>query len=180
MKHEVKNYSALTIGFHWLVAVMICAMLVLGFYMSDLALTPYKLKLFSYHKWAGMTVLLLTTLRLLWRLARPLPPDPHSMKRWEIRSARLAHGILYLLMFAIPLTGWLMSSAKGFPTVLFTVWQLPDLVAKNKELGNLLKDAHENLNYLLLATLGLHVLAALRHQFILRDGILAKMIPFLR
>ena len=124
--------------------------------------------------------LLLAVLRVTWRSFHRPPPLPAIMPLWEKYAAQAVHHLLYALIFAVPLSGWLMSSAKGFQTVWFGVLPLPDLVAKNKELGDSLKEVHEALNFLLLGLVLAHIGAALKHQFIERDEILARMIPFLK
>ena len=126
-----------------------------------------------------MVALMLALARVAWRLV--FPPDlPATMARRERSAAFAMRLLLYALMIAAPLTGWLMSSATGFQTVLFGVVPLPDLVGKNKEFGQFLLELHRNLDYLLIALVGVHVAAASKHHFIARDGILTQMIPFLR
>ena len=176
---RVMRYSTPAVVLHWLVALLIFVGFPLGLYMVDLPLSPDKLKLYSYHKWIGITVLLLVAVRVSWRLTHVPPPLPASVAAWQRQASAVVHGLLYLLMIAIPLSGWLMSSAKGFQTVWFGVLPLPDLVAKDKALGDLLKEVHEGLNFIMLGAVLAHVGAALKHHFIERDGILARMIPFL-
>jgi cytochrome b561 len=173
------RYTRTAIALHWLTALLVVAAFPLGVYMADLALSPLKLKLISYHKWLGVTVFLLLLLRLAWRIGHVPPPLPDSMPLWQRQAAHGLHLVLYLLLFAIPLTGWLMSSAKGFQTVYLGVLPLPDLIAKDKALGDGLRQVHEMLNLTLLVLLLAHVAAALKHHFIERDGILARMLPFL-
>ena len=171
------TYTAITL--HWAVALLIFAAFPLGVYMHDLPLSPMKLRLYSYHKWIGVSIFLLAALRLSWRSIYRPPPLPDIMPRWERLAADAVHTLLYALIFIVPLSGWLMSSAKGVQTVWFGVLPLPDLVARDKELGDLLKEVHESLNFTLLGGVAIHVGAALRHHFIKHDGILARMIPFL-
>lgn len=174
------GYSRPRIGLHWLIALLIFISFPLGLYMHDLALTPTKLRLFSYHKWLGITILVLAIVRVWTRavdrtmLARP--PGP----KWQHVAADAAHLLLYVLIIAVPLSGWLMSSAQGFQTVWFGVLPLPDLVAKNKELAIGLKELHKVLNFVMLGIVGVHILGALQHQFVLRDGVLRRMLPWLR
>ncbi|MHB8846996.1 MAG: cytochrome b [Burkholderiales bacterium] len=171
-----KTYTVTAIVLHWLVAGLIIATFPLGLYMSDMALSPRKLQLYSYHKWIGIVILLLVVLRLLWRLTHRPPALLAGMPRWQENSAHAVHFVLYGLMLAVPLSGWLMSSALGFQVVLFGVLPLPDLIAANKATGHLLKTVHEWLNYSLLGFVTLHVGAALHHHFILRDGTLRRML----
>ena len=173
------RYTRTAVALHWLAAILIFAAFPLGLIMSDLPLSPLKLKLISYHKWLGVSVFLLAAARLAWRATHTPPPLPDVMPAWQRRAASGLHFLLYLLLFAIPLSGWLMSSAKGFQTVYFGVLPLPDLIGKDKALGDALQEVHEMLNYGLLALVSAHVAAALKHQFIDRNGILARMLPFL-
>ncbi len=177
---QTAAYTRTAIGLHWLIALLIFATFPLGVYMHDLPLSPDKLRLYSYHKWIGVTVFLLAALRLSWRLAHRPPALPDTMKNWEKLAASVMHWLLYALLFIVPLSGWLMSSAKGVQTVWFGVLPLPDLVGKDKALGELLEEAHESLNFLLLGAVLAHAGAALKHHFIDRDDVLARMLPFLR
>lgn len=174
---NIARYTATAKTLHWLIALLILGLLPLGLYMADLPLSPLKLKLYSYHKWAGMTALALVALRILWRIGHQPPPLPSTQAPWQRSAAHLGHFLLYVLMLAVPLSGWLMTSAKGFPVVWFGVLQLPDLVAKDKELGDLLELVHSSLNYALMALIAIHILAALKHQWIDRDGTLTRMLP---
>ena len=177
---EASGYTRTAISLHWLIALLIFVAFPLGVYMHDLPLSPDKLKLYSYHKWMGITVLMLAAIRLSWRATHRPPPLPATMPSWEKLTAQSVHVLLYVLLFAIPLSGWLMSSAKGFQTVWFGVLPLPDLVGKDKELGKLLEEVHEMLNFALLGLVIAHVAGALKHHFIEHDDILARMLPFLR
>ena len=172
------RYASTAIFLHWLSAFLIVAAFPLGLTMHELPLSPLKLQLYSYHKWLGVTILLLVAVRLAWRAGHTPPPLPASIPLWQQRAAHTLHGLLYLLLFAIPLSGWLMSSAKGFQTVYLGVLPLPDLIGKDKALGELLTEVHETLNFALLALVVAHIGAALKHHFIDRDDILARMMPF--
>lgn len=162
---------------HWLMAALLIGLLGLGFYMHDLPLSPEKLQLYAWHKWAGVSAFLLAALRLGWRLTHTPPALPDSMPAAHRLAAHAGHALLYVLMFAIPLSGWLMSSAKGFQTVWFGILPLPDLLAKDKALGDLLGQAHLILNLAFVAILAGHIGAALKHHFIDRDDILTRMLP---
>jgi cytochrome b561 len=171
------RYTRTAQGLHWAMAVLLSGLLALGFYMHDLPLSARKLELYSWHKWAGVTAFLLAVVRLAW-LASHRPPALPSGTSPVVRTvSRVVHAALYALMLAIPLSGWLMSSAKGFQTVWFGLVPLPDLVARDAALGESLATVHAGLNVLLLALAGAHVAAALKHHFIDRDGLLARMWP---
>lgn len=169
------NYHPVAKTLHWLMSVLIIGLLALGRYMHELPLSPEKLELYSWHKWFGVTVFMLVWLRLAWRVLHPAPPPPAGLSPLLKNIARLAHGLLYVLMLLIPLSGWLMSSAKGFQTVWFGVLPIPDLLPRDKSLGNLLEEVHEGLNVALMLTLTGHVMAALWHHFILKDDTLRRM-----
>ena len=118
--------------------------------------------------------------RLAWRLFHSAPPLPATMRPWERHVAGIAHALLYLLMLAVPISGWIMSSAAGIPVVYFGVLQLPDLVEKNKALFELMKIVHYAFNKTLLALVLLHVAAALKHHYVDRDDVLTRMLPPLK
>ncbi len=173
------RYTRTAVTLHWLIALLIFAAFPLGLYMHDLPLSPHKLRMYSYHKWIGVTVFLFAVIRLSWRATHRPPPMPDTMQNWEKLAAESVHFLLYALIFIIPISGWLMSSALGFQTVWFGVLPLPDLVGKNKVLADQLHEVHENLNYGMLLLVLAHVGAALKHHFIERDEVLVRMIPFL-
>jgi cytochrome b561 len=172
------RYARSSIWLHWLMAAALVANFALGVSVHEMPLSPQKLKLLAWHKWAGMTLLALVTLRLLNRLAFP-PPPPEPAPRWQRQAAGLAHLGLYFLMFAIPFTGWLVSSAAGIPVIYLNLWELPQLLPKNLEWADQLKELHKALNLGLLALVIVHVLAALKHHYVDRDRTLARMLPFM-
>jgi cytochrome b561 len=180
MSVTTARYGAPAIALHWIAAALILFNLGFGFYLVDLPLSPQKLRYFSYHKWIGVTVLLLSAARLLWRLGHPAPALPAAMRPWEVRLAHASHILLYVLFFAAPSSGWLFSSAAGFQTVYLGVIPIPDLLPKNKELAEILKLAHHWINYALAAAIALHAAAALKHHFIDRDDVLVRMLPSFR
>jgi cytochrome b561 len=173
------SYTRVAIILHWLVALAILCAFPLGVYMHELPLSPSKLQLYSYHKWLGISVLLLVAIRLTWRLGHRPPPLLPGMPRWQEIAAHAIHHSLYLLMLAVPLSGWLMSSALGFSVVWFGVLPLPDLIGKDKQLGELLKDVHATLNFTMLALILVHAAAAIKHHLFEGDATLARMLPFL-
>lgn len=173
------RYTRTAIFLHWLIALGLIATFALGFYMEGLPLSPNKLKLYSWHKWAGIGLLLLAVVRLAWRLTHPVPALPNTMGPRSQFMAHVGHWLLYVLMLAIPFSGWLMSSAQGFQVVWFGVVPLPDLVSKSESLGETLRVVHVTLNYLLLVTVIGHVGAALQHHFIKKDTVLVRMLPVL-
>jgi len=172
----IQRYSTVAIAFHWLLALAIFGAFGVGLYMADLPFSPFRLKLYNWHKWAGVTILALSALRLLWRLTRR-PPADLPMPAWQARAAHLTHGLLYLLFFAVPLAGWAYSSAAGFPIVWFGVLPLPDFVPVDKALAENLKLAHKLFAYGLALLVLTHIAAALKHHLLDRDGLLLRMLP---
>jgi cytochrome b561 len=171
-----QRYTGLAMVFHWLLALMIVGSFSVGVYMSDLPFSVTRLKLFNYHKWAGITILALSALRLLWRLTHRPPPDL-PMPGWQRLAAHAAHWALYVLFFAVPLMGWAYSSAAGFPVVVFGVLPLPDFVSPDKALAEVLKARHGQLAFALAVVVVVHVAAALKHHFIDHDGLINRMRP---
>lgn len=180
IEHAAMNppqYTPTARGLHWALAILLLGMVGLGVYMHELPPSPRTQQLYSWHKWGGVTVFVLAVVRLAWRAAHVPPPLPATTPRWDAVAAHAAHWVLYLLMFVLPLSGWLMSSAKGFQTVWFGVLPLPDLVAKDEALGEQLAEAHEALAITLIVIVSVHVAGALKHQFVDRDHLLGRMWP---
>ncbi|MDM4768087.1 cytochrome b [Pelomonas sp. SE-A7] len=174
-----QRYSLPAMVLHWLLALAIVGAFGVGLYMTGLPFSPARLKLYNWHKWAGVSILLLSGLRLLWRLYRQ-PPADLVMPEWQARAAHWTHGLLYALFFAVPLAGWAYSSAAGFPVVWFGLVPLPDLVSPDKALADSLKLAHKLLAYGLGLLVLAHLGAALKHHFVDRDGLLQRMLPAFR
>ena len=170
------RYTPVAIVLHWLLALAIIGAFCMGVYMSDLPFSLTRVKLYNWHKWAGVTILALSALRLLWRLTHR-PPADVPMPAWQTRTAHAVHGLLYVLFFAVPLAGWAYSSAAGFPIVLFGVLPLPDFVGADKALAALIKPWHEISAFALAGLVVLHVAAALKHHFIDKDGLMDRMRP---
>lgn len=157
------TYTRTAIALHWLMAVLIVSAVALGWYMADLKLTPTRVRLFNYHKWLGITILLIAAARLLWRLFHKPPPIPADFPRWQHVAAHGAHWALYVLFFLTPLAGWIYSSAAGFPVVWFGVVPLPDLVAPDKHFAEVMEQRHAFLAYTLTVVVLVHVAAAIKH-----------------
>ncbi len=171
------QYTRTAKSLHWMMALMIFGLIPLGMYMHELPLSPEKLQLYSWHKWIGVTVFVLLLVRVSWRLTHQPPALPEQMSKIQKTASHAGHIALYLLMLAIPLSGWLMSSAKGYQTVWFGVLPIPDLLSKDKELGETLAEVHESLSWVMVTILIVHVAAALKHHFIDKDDVLTRMIP---
>lgn len=178
---DTTRYTAVAKGLHWLLALALVGIFWVGLYMVGLPFSPQKLKLINWHKWAGITILLLSALRLLWRLTHRPPALPArvqaAMPGWQRVAHHGTHFLMYALFFAVPLLGWAYSSAAGFPIVFLGLWQLPDFVAASPDLADALKPLHKLSAYAMAALVLVHVAAALKHQFFDRDGLMLRMLP---
>ncbi len=172
----MERYNREAMALHWITAALILANLALGVSMVQLSISPRKLNWYLWHKSIGITIFLLTSLRVAWRAIRP-HPEPVPMPAWQRRAAVASHALLYLLLFVIPISGWLYSSATGVQVVYLGVIPLPNLVAKDRTLGDALLIVHITLNSALFAVVCVHVVAAIRHHFVDRDVVLTRMLP---
>jgi cytochrome b561 len=179
--HPIPRYTATAIVLHWVLALVILTAFAVGVLMDDMPLSPLKLKVINWHKWAGITILFLSVARLAWRLTHRPPALPdriqQAMPGWQTAAYHGVHHLMYALFFIVPLLGWAYSSAKGYPIVWFGVLPLPDLLPVNKELAEQIKPLHGLAAFALIGLVALHVAAALKHQFVDRDGLLARMLP---
>ena len=170
------RYDNVAIAFHWLLALMIVGSFCVGLYMSGLPFSIQRVKLFNWHKWAGMTILALTLLRLLWRLRHPPPPEapgPH----WQQLAAKATHRAMYLLCLVIPLVGWAYSSAAGFQIVVYGVLPMPNLLQVDPSWPRPSSPGTPGWPMRWPAWWLLHVAAGLKHHFVDHDGLLHRMRP---
>lgn len=174
------RYTLVAIALHWLLALAIVGMFGVGAYMTDLPISPLRIKLYNWHKWAGVTFLALTVLRVLWRVTHRPPALPaavsNAMPPWQTQAYHATHHLMYVLFFVVPLAGWAYSSAAGFPIVWFGQIALPDLWAKNEAVAELIKPLHQLSAYALMGLAALHVAAALKHHWVDRDGLMQRML----
>lgn len=176
------RYTRGAIAFHWIIA----ALILLNFglvWIADGVPKAEKGLIIANHKAIGLTILTLSVLRILWRIAHPAPPFSTTLKVWEAALARVVHSLFYFLIVAIPLSGWAMSSAAsgGKAVGFFGLFDIPGLpFSQNKVQAGIFHEVHEMLALLTLCLLFLHVAGALKHQFFDRDGTLGRMIPWLR
>lgn len=178
LRNSTTRWGAVAQLLHWVIVALILIQVTLGTIADELPLGVRKLGMLARHKSVGITILGLALLRLIWRWANPTPGLPDTLRSYERGLAHFTHAALYVLLFAMPLSGWLMSSARGFPVSWFGVYQLPDLVPKNTTLYNAMVETHWVLVWVLAAVVLLHVAAALKHHFMLKDDVLKRMLPF--
>jgi cytochrome b561 len=178
-RNTKSSWASLSKGLHWLIVLLIINQWVIAERADDL--TGFqKFTTLNWHKWFGMTIFMLAIVRLGWRLANPVPDLTAETRPWERVLAKMSHFLLYALIFAMPLTGWLMSSARAFGVSWFNLFQFPDLVGKDEHLYHLMHDTHHLLFKVLVAVALLHAAGALKHHFIDRNNVLRRMLPFSR
>jgi cytochrome b561 len=173
------RYGAVAQALHWLIAALVLVMFGLGWTMADLPLGEQKLELYQLHKSLGATIFALVVLRLAWRLTHAPPPLPARLPAWERSAAVAAHALFYVLLLVQPLIGLLQSNAANFPVVAWGVVPLPALIGSDEALGETLVEVHEVVARVLLVLILVHVGAALRHHFVLKDDVLRRMLPVL-
>jgi len=174
------RYGAVAIALHWLVAALLVALVAVGLYMvrlPDAGFDTLKIEVILWHKELGMLALVLALSRLSWRVTNVLPRLVEHLPDWEKVAARFVHLTFYGLMLALPISGWLMSSAAGFPVSLLGLFDLPDLVLRDDYLYRVFVAVHKVLAYAIIGLAGIHAGAALRHHFFFRDDTLRRMLP---
>jgi len=177
-RNQTESWSAPAKFFHWGMALLIFAQIALGLVAVSWHVSPTKLNLFVWHKSLGMLILALLALRLLWRVSHRAPELPWEMPLWERAAAQLSHFLLYALMLALPLTGWVISSASNVPFKIFWTIPLPAIAEPDKALADLFATIHGWLVTLLALVLFAHIGAALRHHYVRKDTVLSRMLPW--
>jgi cytochrome b561 len=179
LRNTSSRYGALAQLFHWIIVALIIVQFTLAKIADDLPRGGLRqFKVLFYHKSVGITILTLATLRLLWRWTGTTPSLPNTLRPFEVKLARITHALLYALLFAMPLSGWIMSNAENFPVSYFGWFVLPNLVQPNKGFGEIMDQTHAVLFEVLLSVTLLHVAAALKHHFWHKDDVLKRMLPF--
>lgn len=177
VKNTLSSYGSVAKFLHWAMFLILSGMVTLGFYMHELPNSPDKIQLYGLHKSIGITVLLLVFLRLVWRARNPVPKLPEEAGKVEKAGAHGAHILLYMIMFALPVSGWVGSSYSGFQVSVFGLFTMPDLVGPDRPMSGILHEAHEVLVFALIGVVALHIVAALYHHFVRKDDILKRMLP---
>jgi len=188
MKNTAVRYGGVTQALHWLIV----ALIVVQFVLAQLAEAAgeqraahpaaalTQLAWLARHKSVGLTIFMLTLLRLAWRVYSPPPPLPVAMPRWQVVAARSTHFAFYAVLLLLPVSGVVMSAAANFPVSYFGWFTLPNVVAPDETLKDVMQECHELLFGVLVVLAGLHVGAALKHHFVDRDDVLRRMLPWWR
>lgn len=174
LKNSKSRYGKIAITLHWIMAILLICLVILGLYMVNLPISLEKLKMYGWHKEYGILALMLVCLRIVWRLSNKTPSL--TIPLLERIAARTVHWLFYLFMFALPISGWLITSAAGLPVSFFGLFVLPNLVSPDPQSMTLYEGIHKWLGYGLIATFILHTGAALKHHFINKDDILRRML----
>jgi len=177
VRNTPESFGILTKTLHWVMALLVIGLLAVGLLMGGLD-GGTKFKVYALHKSFGICVLALVFVRVIWHVYSRKPGFVEGMKPWEKLAAHAAHVFLYIAMFVMPLSGWLMSSAKGYTVTVFSTVDLPHLIAESDMLAKLFSQTHQLLAYALIAAVAVHIGAALKHHFINKDATLKRMMPF--
>lgn len=177
IRNQSERWGVPSIFLHWLTVLLVLGLLVVGLVMTELPNSAFKVKVYALHKSIGLTVLGLTVLRLLWRLFAGTPAPVPGTPRWQNALAQVTHGILYVLLLLMPLSGWLYNSASGFPLRWFDLFRVPAIAGRSPELKALAGTLHFAGFIVLAIVVVLHAAAALQHHFVHRDNVLRSMLP---
>ena len=179
------KYSSIAITLHWLIALAVIFMLVWGRYMTDLPKGSFdRLEAFQLHQSIGLTILILTIIRIIWRLRNPVPPQPEGLKPWEETLRKTTHIGFYVLLIIIPLSGWSVASTSslGVPIEYFGQFDWPFIsfltnIENKQDVHEAFEKVHEYLGWGMIALLVLHLAGIFKHTFILKDALLKRMVP---
>jgi cytochrome b561 len=174
------RWGPVTQALHWTFVVLLAFQVSWGLWMTTLPLGVHKVKVYALHKSVGLTLLALACMRVTWRLFFERRPAMPPMPAWQRRAALTVHVLIYLLLFALPLSGWLYNSLAGFPLRWFDTLHVPALHDSDPALKGVVRDLHETLAWVLVTLVALHAAAAIKHHYLDRDHTLASMIPGLR
>ena len=175
--NTANSWGLISQTLHWIVVLLLIWQFTTALIAANLPLGLEKLAMLTRHKSVGMLVLGIVVFRIAWRLANTTPSGPINCPVWQKRLARCSHLIMYLCLIGLPISGWIMSSARNFPVSFFGLFQVPDLVAPDTGLYEHFRSFHGWLACVLAATVSIHILAALKHHFVDRDEVLRRMLP---
>jgi len=181
IRNTSTQYGAFSKFLHWAIALLVLFQVYLVYWKQWML--PEKSEIAKFyinglHKPTGIVILVLAIIALFWRWVNAKPGFPSSMPNWEKKSAVLVHRLLYLGLLVMPISGFVMSVAAGYPPNFFGLYQFPQWIEKNKEIAGLFFEIHQFAGFLMIALVFIHILAALKHHFIDKDGILKRMLPF--
>ncbi len=172
------RYGNVAIALHWIVAVLVLVMIGLGLYMVDIPRgTPERSFFFNLHKSIGLTVFIIVLFRFWWRHKYPPPPLPSSMPAWQVTASNISHALLYMCLIMMPIAGFTASQFTKYGVTYFGLFKIPPMGPQNKVLWDFFQGVHENTAYVLMFVLVVHVLAALHHLLITKDGVFQRMLP---
>jgi cytochrome b561 len=177
IRDNSEHWGAISIGLHWLSFLLVVAVGLIGWLMTDMPTGMQKIQVYALHKSFGLTVLALTAMRLLWRLSGRAPKSEPNTPAWQELIARLTHAALYILLLATSLSGWWFNSAAGYPLRWFGLFHLPAIASFDKGMKALARETHETLFYALAAVVAIHAAAALWHHYVVKDRTLIRMLP---
>jgi cytochrome b561 len=176
LKNTHLSYGKLSIGLHWLMALMVMGMICIGFFMGTLEKGPEKVQIIQMHKATGFVILLLSLFRWYWTLTNE---KVSALPNWSKRDIGISHGVKWMLMLMLlimPVSGWVMSMAGGRGIDFYGLFQIPAFIEKSETLGDFFHDVHEIGARVIAALVTLHILAALRHHFFIKDKTLTRML----
>ena len=177
IKSTSDSYGFLAKAFHWIIALMIIGMIAVGFVMTAMEPAPTKFFIYGLHKATGIVILALVFLRLMWRLYNPSPQLPLELTSWHRRMGKLSPIVLYFLLFLMPISGYILSEAGGYPISVYGLFIVPNFVEKNSEISKIASLIHEYGAFVFIGILVLHLSAALYHHFVLKNNVLQRMLP---
>ena len=173
-----ERYNKFSMLLHWMVAILVLILICLGMYMGDIPKgDPDRAFFFNLHKSIGVTTGLLMFIRLWWRHKNPPPALPSSMPRWQVFMSKLSHGLLYVCLIGMPIVGFAASQFTKYGVTYFGLFKIPPMGSNDSEIRDCLQSIHHDLSYLLMGLIVLHILAAMYHWFVLRDGVVRRMLP---
>ena len=175
---SIRRYTKPAIALHWLIGLLVLGMIGLGLSMGDIPKgTPERTFYFNLHKSIGVTIAILVLIRLWWRARNPPPPLPDSLPAWQVQASKISHALLYLCLIVMPLSGFAASQFTKYGITYFWLFKIPPLGWEDREIYGFLQGIHGVTATLLIALVVLHILAALKHLLVNRDGVFQRMLP---
>ncbi len=171
------NYTGVAIALHWVIAMMVFLLIALGLTMTDIPRgTPERSVFYNFHKSVGFTVGILMLLRVWWRLRNPPPPPPEGMALWQIKISKVNHAMLYICLFVMPISGFAATQFTKWGLKFFGLFKIPPLAFESKEIYSILQNIHQIAGWVLIVTILIHILGALKHGLIDKDTVLQRIL----